>query len=333
MELHPRTILNPRLLLLDGLSRSGKFLLGKVISHFERVEFFQFSPILEYLPIYWRLGCFQGDSVVPILRTTVDLLVYERAIGRHLNFRVEDDTAIYKAPDYERYLKRTIAPRGWAAREEMVRENRYSAFLTHEVLPNVPPYFEAYPEMKMINFQRHPVDVIHSWHRKSLGATYSTDPAIFRPLVRGQKMPVPWFAWEWAQDYERMSPVDRVIRGVLQLNRLEQEAYALLSSEQKKRILFISYEELVETPEKVLPQVSEFLETLPMKNIREILTRERCFRDLPASEREKKYEELAAEASKELAEELSEASKAYESRWSLKPFFSPPVVTGRRSAL
>lgn len=317
--LHLRTTLNPHLLLLDGVSRAGKFLLGKVVSHFERVEFFEFSPILEYLPIYARLGCLTEDAVVPILKTTVDLLIYERAIGRHLNTRLEDDTAIHRAPDYERYLKRMISPRGLAACEELVRENRYSTFLTHEVLPNVAPYFQAYPQVKIINLQRHPVDIIHSWHRKSLGETYSTDPIIFRPLIQGKKMAVPWFAFEWVEAYEKMSPLDRVIKGVLQLQHYEQEAHASLSGAEKKQALFISYEELVMKPEKVIPRISEFLGASPLKNINDILRRERCFRDLPVSEREKKYEELAGQGSKELLNDLTEASKEYEGRWNLEP--------------
>lgn len=324
-KLQLRSTLNPRVLLLDGLSRSGKFLLGKVVSHFERVEFFQFSPILEYIPIYWRLGCFIEGSAAPILKTIVDLLIYERAIGRHLNTRVEDDTAIHRAPDYERYLQRTLSSRGLSACEELIREKRYSTFLTHEVLPNVALYFEAYPEMKMINLQRHPVDVIHSWHRKTLGETYSTDPIIFRPLIQGNKMAVPWFAFDWVGAYEKMKPVDRIVKGVLQLQQFEQEAYASLSNEQKKRILFVSYEELVSQPESVVQQFSEFLETSSLKGIQAVLKRERCYRDLPVTDRMKKYEELASRGSKELISELANASKEYETRWNLEPMLQTAV--------
>jgi len=312
-------MINPNILLLDGLTRAGKFLLGKVVSHFERVEFFQFSPLLDYIPIYWRLGCLSPQSVAPMLRTTLDLFVYERSIGRHLNTRIEDDTAIHKAPDYERYLKRAIAPRGIEACDELLRDNRYSTFLTHEVLPNVRPYFEAYPKLKMINLQRHPVDLIHSWHRKGIGETFGTDPVVFQPLIQSHQMAVPWFASEWVEAYERMNPVDRVIKGVLQLLRYEQETYDSLPTERKKQIVQVSYEGLISGPESTIRQISEFLGTSPLKEIRAVLKRERCFRDLPVAEREKKYEELAAQGSKEFVGELGEASKDYEARWNLEP--------------
>ncbi len=320
VKVHTRETLNPNILLLDGISRSGKFFLGKIVSHCERIEYFDYCLPLEHVPIYWRFGCYSEGAAIPILKTLVDLHVYEKAIGRHLNTRADDDTAIFKSPDYMRYAKRTLLPRGREAIEELVKERRYSAFLTHETLPNIELYFAAYPQIKVFNLQRHPVDLIHSWHRKELGKSYGTDPMVFRPLVAGKKGGVPWFAYEWADEYESMSPVDREIRAVLQLRQFEQESFSALNAAQKKAVCFISYERLVIDPVSQVSLMETFLETKALPVMPGILVRERCHRPLPVEERLAKFQELARIASPCYAAALRESSVQYENEWQLPSF-------------
>ena len=320
VHVHTRKTLNPNILLLDGISRSGKFFLGKIVSHCERVEYFDYCLPLEHVPIYWRFGCYAEGAAVPILKTLVDLHVYERAIGRHMNTRADDDTAISKAPDYPRYAERMLAPRGPGAAEAFAQERRYSAFLTHETLPNIGLYLEAYPQMKVLNLQRHPVDLIHSWHRKELGQSYGTDTVVFRPLVAGKKGGVPWFAYAWTEEYEALSPVDREIRGVLQLQQFEQDSFSNLTEAQKKSICFISYERMVTAPDSQVALMEEFLETRAMHAMPQILIRERCNRPLALEERHAKFLDLAKIASPACVSALREASRRYEARWEMAAF-------------
>ena len=51
-----RKVLCPDILLIDGLGRAGKQLVGKLVSNFERVDSIQYSAALEQFPILVFLG-------------------------------------------------------------------------------------------------------------------------------------------------------------------------------------------------------------------------------------------------------------------------------------
>ena len=43
-------------LLVDGVTRAGKFFLAEILSGFDKVEFFQYLPLLEQIPVIYGMG-------------------------------------------------------------------------------------------------------------------------------------------------------------------------------------------------------------------------------------------------------------------------------------
>jgi len=238
----PRKVVNPNILLLDGISRSGKFLMGKVISHFERVEYFRYIPLLEIIPIFLRLGHFSQDATKLLFQIAMDIAVYEGSIGRNMNTRPEDATAIHKAPDFERYLKRMADARGDEAANEIIKEGRYPSFLIHEGLPHIELFFKAFPQLKLINIQRHPVDLVHSWIQVEMAPKLGGDPLLYYPVIEGaDKTAIPW--WVHPEDtarYPALNDTEKALLSVLRLQGHEQTAYKKLNVEQRKSILLFA---------------------------------------------------------------------------------------------
>lgn len=306
------------ILLLDGLSRAGKFLLAKVICQFRNVEYFQYHPAIEHIPILWTLGCLNTGDAVAFLQLTVELHTYDFTIGRCLNTRVGDNSSILNAPDSKRYLDRAASPDGASALLALRREGRMASFVTHECVPHLSLFFQAFPDSKIVNIQRHPIDTIHSWHKRSWGSRFGTDPLSFIPTASaGEGAAVPWFAASWVDEYRASSPVDRVVKSVLVLSRLEREARAALPALQAERVHFICHEHLVENPHMALRDVPAFLGSEPLPDLDAVLRRERCFQPLPVEGRRRKFDEISQDASPALVREMAEASSDYESRWSL----------------
>ena len=163
------------ILFLDGLSRAGKFLLGKIVSNFKRVEYFQANGFIEHVPILNHLGCMGKNDAIAYLRLHTNLNVYDRSIGRNLNLRLSDGSSVQNATNYDEYLKRTQEPDGVEAITKLKNDRKIPSFLTHECLPHIGFFLEAFPKLLMINIQRHPIDIAHSWFLRGWGERTDTN--------------------------------------------------------------------------------------------------------------------------------------------------------------
>ena len=307
------------ILYLDGLTRAGKFLLGKTVSNLKRVEYFQFQKIIENLPAFNYLGIMSEADAVAYLRICLNMYIYERAIGRNMNLRTSDGSCVLNSSEYHVLEERISKTDGMEAIEIFKAQRRYPAFLTHECMPHIDFLFKATPQMKMINIRRHPVDVISSWYIRGWGERFGKDPLAFDPCINSDGEPAPWFGRDWQHNYIKMSPVDRTIKSVNTLYCLDKEAFKSFSKK-GEQILIIAYEDFCSRPNHVIDQMKQFLNTDSFSNMDEVLAREGCPREIPLDSRREKFTKLKQNAGDSLIEELVEISREYEKTWNLKPF-------------
>tara|TARA_B110000014_G_scaffold260462_1_gene250265 strand:- start:9744 stop:10724 length:981 start_codon:yes stop_codon:yes gene_type:complete len=307
-----------QVLFLDGVSRAGKFLLGKICSNFKRVEYFQYIESLEHFPILNSLGFIEKDAAKSMMQIYLDYAIYNMSIGRGLNQRLDDSSSITHATDFEDYVNRSKGHDGEEAIEKLKINNRLPSFLIHECMPFVEFFFETFPNLQMIHIERHPIDLAHSWFSRGLGKRFGLDPLVFAPTLQSKKGPIPWHAESWKDLYADMSEVDRAIKSVCNLYMMSDKSYEKINSDRKDRILKLGYENFFSSPNTVIEQLSKFLESSPYSNMGEVLKREGCHSEIPLSSRQAKLKELKNSASKEIFEELTEASAKYESYWDLE---------------
>ena len=301
------------LVLLEGHTRAGKFLLGKILDGFEKVEHFQYVGLMEQLPFLQRLGFMTRDAAVSLLKITVDENAYHLRLGRNLNFRHGDHSSLLNSFEMSRYLQRSFAADGNGLLKEMKEDGRHSVFIAHETLPNIDLFFEAFPKIKIISVQRHPVDIIYSWWKRQWCLREPYDPLYFQSCIKVGENSIPWFAYDWSAEYVRMSrPIDRIIKSVKKLEEMARVNYCLLSRKQQRRILFITHEQLIEDSWKTVDKIGKFLEINSTDFMGVILEREKCLRKIPIEQRQKKIEELRSKASKAMFKEMMTLSNVYE---------------------
>lgn len=307
-----------KVVLIDGLTRSGKFFLGKVVSGLEKMEYFQNVPILEYIPFLYRLGCLTEDAAVALLKAMLDENAYNMRIGRNLNTRRLDASSIYNSYEVDNYLERAVSTFGEisSTADDIIKsfreEERYSLFVVHETMPNIGIFFKAYPNLKIIHLMRNPIDVIHSWYLRGWGRRHGNDPLSLTPTIDGITQPVPWFARGWEEDYEASSEIDRVIKSVAMLIRMNSQAYCGLTEDERSQILLVRYEDVVENTNKEIAAISSFLNTEPSEGIPIILARERCPRRIPPEQREQKKGNIRDIAGKEAFDLMMRLASEYE---------------------
>ena len=313
--LREAAIKNP--VFIDGITRAGKFFLAKVISHFESIEYYQYVPLLEHIPIMWKHGQISKSNAIAFLRLHSDLNIYDFLMGRNLNMRGSDSSSILNAADKDRYLERVNDVEGVEAFKPLQDQKRRPSFLVHEMMALADIYFEAFEDAKLINIQRHPVDIVHSWHARAWGERFfKPDTASFVPTLQAGSSTMPWFAVDWFDAKASYEPIDLVIRSVVNVYQMENSHYREnLAPRYKDRIHLMCYEHLVESPDEEMRKLSNFLETKPQSVMQEILKREGCYRQLSADERNAKYSDIKSEASDESMRLLDGAIEVYEKQW------------------
>lgn len=302
-------------LLLEGVSRAGKMLLGKLVSNFRDVEFFQMATALDHIPILWRLGVMGREDAAALLRLNIDACSYDRAIGRNLNLREEDSTSLTHALASTLYIDRSKTPDAGAVWQKFKAARRIPSFLVHEMIPHIDVYFDAVPTLQVLHVDRHPIDLAMSWYRRGWGDRWGADPLAFVPVVSHKGTPVPWFAADWAEEFQALPPADRVVRSLAWLRNRYKETLAGLPSARRQRILMINYEGLVERPMETLAKVGDFLGSAPLEGFESVLKRERLPGKALAASRAEKLAQLRAILSREAVGWLTAAAEDFDSLW------------------
>lgn len=300
---------------INGISRAGKFLMGTIVCGFEKMEYFQYVSTLEHLAYMEKLGFTKKDGAISILRVIVDEHAYNMGIGRNLNLRADDISGIHNSFEKDKFIKRSLNP----INNELVgffRRGEYiPAFILHECLPNIDIFLKAFPAMKWVNVIRHPVDVIHSWYVRGWGHRSVSDPLSFIPMVteKDGDIPVPWYAYGWRREYRAMLEMDRIIRSVHCLTSLGSKSYDAIPDEARKKVIITRFEDILSKPEDEIRRIGVFLKNRSSDFMGEILKKQKCPRIIDPIEREKKYDAIAAEATKPSIGLLDELVCDYES--------------------
>ena len=268
-----RPTLVKKIIFLNGITRSGKFLLGNLISGLEDIDFFNANTIVELLPQFQQYGLMDEHTTRLIMQIAIDEQIYHLRIGRNLNSRVDDKSSL-SHPSGDYYIKKSQTLMSDKLIKEVKESKRVPVFILHNSLINIQTYLKIYPELKWIQIVRHPVNLINSWYRRGLGDRSHEDSLMLTPLSKG----VPLIASKW-KDYYKMNTMDRVIKYIHTLTEMEEKGYRGFSD--KSKILFIQYERLVQETKEEIERVSTFLNSKFSKDMILIMKRENCPKTLP----------------------------------------------------
>ena len=309
------------LIIIDGLTRTGKFFLGKLTSGLNNIEYLQYAFVLDYLHYMVRLDAITKDGFISLMRSVVDQSCYDRCIGRNLNLRFDDRSSIHNVPEYDRYIlrSRTAFDRDKIV-EHLSDKNHNFLFVLHDSLANANIMFKAFPDLKIIHLIRHPIDLIYSWMMKDYGKIdLNRNADLFKkigvlPSIAGMNGPLPWFSYSIQSEYESLDQVDRIIASIQTLITLCDNTFASLPDNKKKQIMFIKYEYIVEQTNSAIDDISKFLGTNKSKFMDEIIVKENCPNDIDVEERQVKKNKIFNKATNKYYGILEDLEKKYEQR-------------------
>ena len=314
-ELYPRAQYVKDLVLIDGFSRSGKFLLGHLVGAMTGLEFMQNPLMLETALYLTRLNKLDPDTARILVQTDIDMNTYNMAIGRGLNGRINDSSCIYKAVDFGRFLARTTVDDPDSLIDDFQQKNLLPLYIGHECLCNGQTLFYIYPDVRMINIQRDPLLLIMSWYRRGWGKRWGVDPKSASIAFRTESGPAPWFAVDWVPEYAALGEMDRVVKSIEALSQYAKREYEALTSKQKSQVHFVAFDDILSKPSDVIAGISRYLGRTPHASMGAILAREGVPKIIDVNQRDLLIKEIRSAMSPSMETTLQALIDDFDTYW------------------
>jgi hypothetical protein len=275
LKIYSRRNFAEEILIVDGITRSGKFMLSRVLSAFSGVEFVQYPFLLENLPYLVRYGMLPLETCRILMQTDLDYAAFNMAIGRGLNGRRSDITWAGHALEAEALLARAEREDESALVGEFRDARRLPLFFCHEGLCHIGLILDCLPGAKVVEILRDPASIALSWFKKGYGRRWGSDPKVVSIAFETQYGVVPWFAAGVARDYAVAGEMERVVLCLSEIMRMARDAWEGLDPAARARVRFVSFESVLADPEPILSALERFTGKTRHPRIGEALRRER----------------------------------------------------------
>ena len=306
-----RKVLVKNPLIVDGITRAGKFLMANLLSSIKDVEPVHYFPVLDHVARLEHLGLIEKKAARELLRSEADRVCYETLIGRSFNHRTSDKSSIFNNPRHKTYLKRLYESDGEAAVDVFHKNRLYNLFIVHEAFLNADLFFNSFPGMKVIVVQRSPLDLAYSWHQRKLIRRIGKDPLMGEIALASKGGSIPWHLYSRREEYHLLPSADRIVLAISTLFEMYEEPYQKLTPKHKKSILFVRYEEILLHPETTVKRAAAFLKRKILPEMKWVIKREK----LPNTEyfglRERKIKTLKRILSKKYFDRLLSLEEKY----------------------
>ena len=300
------------LVAVTGISRSGKSMLAPIVSSLNRSENLQTDYTLEQFPVLNHLGLMSEHIAIYLMRYMVNFKIYDNQIGRNSNFRFTDWTSIWNTSDPRQYLRRLIKDEGDSVFENIKEENQINVYMFHNVLWHAKIFFKAFPDIKIIHIDRHPIDMVYSWYKRSYGDRFYDKERSALTLIENGGNGIPYYAQNWLNEYISLAEIDRVIKMIYTIISEHYDTLKTLSDSDRENILLINFDKIISNPENDLKKICNILNTSKSSYTISVMERERCPRAIDKIGRSKKYDEIKNIASSESIKLMEEMNKDFE---------------------
>ena len=259
--------------IIDGISRTGKMMMSKIIptlKNFEQVEYIEF---IEYMLAALRFKKVSFDFANSFIVQTLNEMSYNKMIGRKQNLRPTDVTSIKKFYGNKEYKKRIGFSEGENVIKLLNKNNNYFPLMSHDIMTNYNFFKKMNIKYKMIQIYRNPFDIIHSWHERNWGERFQKDPQPSALLFSFKNKLYPWHVVGRENNWQRKNLVERCSDMVI---NLIQRSIKNQKTKKNKNIITISYEDFIQNTHKNLSAICKFLGTIKTKRTGRILMQEKC---------------------------------------------------------
>ena len=260
--MYKRELINKqKIIIMDGLSGSGKRLLGSLLSGIPKVDQFVLSQYIDQTASLFEEGKIDFETAVYLLRTNHNLVYYDNIILRHANFRKSDETSITKHPRYK-YIKQRTAPNDVKVYQKF-KNKIVMQYCTHFTSNFSAPYFAAFrKQLIFIKLVRSPTNLemikkLAFWSIK-WGQPKCRDGYIKFYDKKNKKI-YPHFMKNKSNEFIKANKYEKAI--LIMEWAYQKKELGNFSNEKKygSKIILLPFEKLVNKPKKYLKLISKYI--------------------------------------------------------------------------
>ena len=260
-----------RILLIDGMTGTGKNMISRVIDGYPNNHNPIFSYELEQLCIAWSQKKIDLDANIALIRMHIDKIRYNFSVSRELNFRPSDLTSIFRSKKRNIYIKNLLKNRENTNLKDKEFLSKNLCIITHQLLGASQVMDLAFPQRVLRIFTiRHPIYLYQHW--LNYIPKHGTDPKDITVWNDHKGVPIPWFAKDYGELYSNASYSDKA---AIVLSDMVNKSIDYIESKQSdEKFQVIDFENFVIHPHIYLTRIDSLLgENFPDKN-KKILTKE-----------------------------------------------------------
>ena len=239
-------------ILLDGISGTGKTMFMHIVDGIENVHPPRFNYQLEQLCIAISMNQISRSAGVELLQLLLDQNQYDASISRELNFRPNDLSSIVKSTKKLKYLKRLLAKDGPDAEKRLIFEGEKLFIIVHHLFDSSMP-LDLLPAKKIsrILCVRHPFYLFDHWV-SCVGTTGST--ARDFSVTVGGPPELPWYIDDRDDLFRGHSNEDKAAKTIWDLTSRQMKFIA-----NQPNLLVIDFEKFVLEPKLYLLELESLI--------------------------------------------------------------------------
>ncbi len=274
MKVSHQKILAQKYLLIDGISRTGKMMLSKIIPSLKKFEQVEYVEFIEYILAALHLKKVSFDFANSYIIQTLNEMSYNKLIARKQNFRPGDVTNSRNFQGKKMYENRFKNPEGSTAIKKILKSKNYFPLMSHDVMVHYNHFKKFKFNYKIIQIYRNPFDTIYSWYKRGWGHRFQSDLQPAGLLISYNKKLYPWYVVGKEKAWQRKNSLEKCTDIVLDI--IEQSIRNHRKVKRNKNILTLSYEDFIQNTHKNLANICKFLNTKKTRRTKKILKRENC---------------------------------------------------------
>ena len=246
------------LIILDGLTGTGKTMFNQILNNFNDLQNGRFDYFFEQLNIANYYQKIDADTFTCIIKLLIDQKFYDDFISREINFRPTDLSSIFKNKKKFSYILNLFSKDGINIEKKINKENKYHFLITHQLLKPMENMLKmnVIKNIKIIEVFRHPIYLVDHWY--SYINMHGNNARDFTLWFKYKNIEIPWFAEDWKNDYISL---DDYNRSVMAISKLTSDCLDIIDNNKyKDKILNISFEHFVLNTYKYIRDLELFLD-------------------------------------------------------------------------
>jgi len=184
-----------KILFLDGLSGSGKSLVGPIITSLKKSEYWVYDHLFEEIVVLLANNKIDLNSAQSLLRIHADMNIYNLTIGRNVNFRPNDHSGVDYGVMRKEFNKRLLIKDGDQISKKILKENLWLPIMSHNILiySNYLKKIFSDRNIFFISISRNPVKLIVDFYNGNWEKKINNNERELFLTYKNNKGVSPWF--------------------------------------------------------------------------------------------------------------------------------------------